>query len=56
MAIPRKVLLGHASGDITTHYSVAELGELLEAAEKITNRGIAQSPTLTVVKRKQEVS
>ncbi len=47
----RKALLGHANGDITTHYSAAELGELLDAAEKITDRGITQSPTLTVVRR-----
>ena len=47
----RKALLGHANGDITTHYSAAELGELLAAAEKIVDRGIAQSPTLTVVRR-----
>jgi len=47
----RKALLGHANGDITTHYSAAELGELLAAAEKIADRGIAQSPTLTVVRR-----
>lgn len=30
----RKALLGHRSGDITTHYSAAELNELLTAAEK----------------------
>ena len=47
----RKALLGHANGDITTQYSAAELGELLNAAEKIVDRGIAQSPTLTVVRR-----
>ena len=47
----RKALLGHANGDITTHYSAAELGELLAAAEKIVDRGVAQSPTLTVVRR-----
>ena len=47
----RKALLGHANGDITTHYSAAELQELLDAAEKIVNRGIAQTPTLTVVGR-----
>jgi integrase len=47
----RKALLGHANGDITTHYSAAEIGELLSAAEKIVDRGIAQSPTLTVVRR-----
>ncbi len=47
----RKALLGHASGDITTHYSAAELSELLNATEKIVDRGIAQTPTLTVVRR-----
>lgn len=47
----RKALPGHANGDITTHYSAAELQELKNAVEKIVDRGIAQSPTLTVVKR-----
>ena len=50
----RKALLGHANGDITTHYSAAELQELLEAVERIANRGAAQSPTLTVVKSSKE--
>jgi hypothetical protein len=50
----RKALLGHANGDITTHYSAAELGELLTAAEKIVDRGIARSPTLTMVRRTAE--
>jgi integrase len=50
----RKALLGHANGDITTHYSAAELGELLAAAEKIVDRGLAQAPTLTVIRREQE--
>ena len=31
----RKVLLGHKSGDITTHYSAPELAELLEAANRV---------------------
>lgn len=51
-AIPletRKVLMGHASGDITTHYSAAELSELLSAVEKITDRRIAQTPTLSLM-------
>jgi integrase len=47
----RKALLGHANGDITTHYSEAELGELLAAAQKVTNRGLAEAPTLTVITR-----
>ena len=47
----RKLLPGHASGDITTHYSAAELKELLDATEKIVDRGNTSSPTLTVIKR-----
>ena len=31
----RKVLLGHKSGDITTHYSAPELAELVEAANRV---------------------
>jgi integrase len=50
----RKQLLGHASGDITTHYSAAELGELLTAVERITNRGIGHTPTLTVIDGQRE--
>jgi integrase len=45
----RKQLLGHASGDITTHYSAAELGELLAAAERITQRGVGHTPSLSVI-------
>lgn len=48
----RKLLMGHANGDITTHYSAAELGELLAAAEKVTDRGIAQTPALTLIRQK----
>lgn len=43
--------MGHADGDITTHYSAAELQELIIAVDKIQDRGIAQTLTLTVVKR-----
>jgi len=46
----RKALLGHANGDIMTHYSAAEVKELLNAAERITDRSITQSPTLTAVR------
>jgi len=31
----RQDLLGHTSGRITTHYSGAELGNLIEAAEQV---------------------
>ena len=50
----RKLLLGHASGDITTHYSAAEIKELVDATEKIVDRGVAQTPTLTIISRTRE--
>ena len=31
----RKALMGHKDSDITTHYSAAEIGELIEAAERV---------------------
>jgi len=46
----RKALLGHAHRDITTHYSAAELQELIDTLEKVIDRGISQTPTMTVVK------
>ena len=46
----RKALLGHANGDITTHYSAAELNELKKAAEKIVDQRVAQTPTLTLLR------
>ncbi len=49
----RKALLGHAGGDITTHYSAAELKELITAVESIANRNSTNSPTLTLVSRRQ---
>ena len=48
----RKALLGHAVGDITTHYSAAELGELLNAAEGIVSRSKIETPNLMLVGQK----
>jgi len=31
----RKVLLGHTTGDITSHYSASELHELIEAVNRV---------------------
>jgi len=42
----RKALLGHAHGDIATHYSAAEILELLNAAEQICDCVIAQTLVL----------
>jgi integrase len=42
----RKVLLGHKNGDITTHYSAAELRELLEAVQRID--ASRETPAITL--------
>jgi hypothetical protein len=41
-------LLGHKSARITTHYSMAELTNLLDAANKVCERNI--QPTLTLLR------
>ena len=46
----RKALFGHSNGDITTHYSAAEIEELREASERIVRRDVAQMPALFLVK------
>lgn len=47
----RQDLLGHKSGRITTHYSAAEIENLIEAANKVckTKRDVS-SPTLTLLR------
>ncbi len=42
----RKVLLGHKNGDITTHYSAAEIGELITASSRICASKATPSITL----------
>lgn len=46
----RKVLLGHKTGDITSHYSAPELAELIRAANAVLK---AQESTLLRVANKQ---
>lgn len=46
----RKVLLGHTNGDITTHYSAAELAELIDAVERITSNS-GKNPAATILRR-----
>jgi hypothetical protein len=43
--------LGHKSGDITTHYSGPEIGELLDAANRICGNKAGKTPALTMLKR-----
>ena len=44
----RKVLLGHKNGDITMHYSAAELAELITAVNKI-DRSL-ETPATTLLR------
>lgn len=48
----RKVLLGHTTGDITTHYSAPEIEELVNAAEMVCGADPHNFPTLTLIKKK----
>ena len=47
----RQDLLGHKSGRITTHYSAAEIGTLITAANKVCDiKQDSNSPTLTLLR------
>jgi len=47
----RQDLLGHKSGRITTHYSAAEISNLIRAANMVCKtEPNAHSPTLTLLK------
>lgn len=46
----RQDLLGHRSGRITTHYSAAELSRLIEAADRVCDRGEGK-PELVVLRQ-----
>lgn len=47
----RKSLLGHKNGSITSHYSGAELGNLIEAANMVSTTD-SRGPVLTILKRR----
>ena len=44
----RQVLLGHKNGSITTHYSAAEIGELIEGVSRID--ASRSTPVLTTLR------
>jgi len=48
----RQDLLGHKSGRITTHYSAAELENLLKAADSVCGDNSRKSPALVLLKQK----
>jgi integrase len=47
----RKALLGHKNGSITSHYSSAELDQLIDAANRVSHTD-SRAPALTILKRR----
>lgn len=47
----RQVLLGHTNGSVTSDYSAAELGHLIEVANKVAATD-SRGPVLTILKRR----
>ncbi|MFF7108943.1 tyrosine-type recombinase/integrase [Pseudomonas sichuanensis] len=47
----RKSLLGHKSGSVTSHYSGAEIGQMIDAANKVSATD-SRGPVLTILKRR----
>ncbi|MEM7402023.1 MAG: tyrosine-type recombinase/integrase [Pseudomonadota bacterium] len=45
----RKDLFGHTSGDITSHYSTAEIQELIDAVELLVEQKSGKSPPITLL-------
>ncbi len=52
----RKVLLGHTTGDVTTHYSAPELAELIEAAERVVGTDSRKTPELVVLRLREQTA
>jgi integrase len=46
----RKILLGHKSDHVTTHYSAPEIGALIEASERVCELKSRKSPALAIVR------
>jgi hypothetical protein len=51
----RKLLLGHKSDHVTTHYSAPEIGALIKASERVCNLGSGKSPALAIVRPSMEL-
>ena len=50
----RQDLLGHKAGRITTHYSAAELRNLIAAANKVCNEDSRKTPAQPMAREEQE--
>jgi integrase len=46
----RQVLLGHKTQHITTHYSAADIGNLIAASEKVCELASRKSPAVAIVR------
>ncbi len=51
----RRDLLGHKSGRITTHYSQAELENLVAATNKVCGEESRKTPALVILKKKRHL-
>jgi hypothetical protein len=52
----RQDLVGHNSGRMTTHYSEAEVGNLIEASNKICGDQSRKSPARVILRKKRAMS
>jgi len=52
----RQDLLGHKSSRITTHYSGAELSNLIAAADKVCALGSRKSPAITLIRSRGQLA
>jgi integrase len=50
----RRLLLGHKSDHVTTHYSAPEIGSLIKASEKVCAPRARKSHALTIVRARAE--
>ena len=46
----RQNLLGHKAAHVTTHYSAADIGNLIAASEKVCDLGSRKSPAIAIVR------
>ena len=46
----RQLLLGHRTAHITTHYSAADIGNLIVASEKVCELASRKSPAVAIVR------
>jgi len=46
----RQLLLGHKAAHVTTHYSAADIGNLIAASEKVCDLASRKSPAVAIVR------